>query len=490
MTRMHAFKEGRESMVVVILKDDMKKDKLPKALKEIWYKVVCIVWPTHPEIPYNSEEIFYAKLCIALSDRRIRISLIKATYSKINDQNANFLNAASKNLTSMPDFLQNSTTYLLLCGNFLQVVPVWSFQKLKKLRRLDLSNNLLRIIEREAFAGLVELTYLNLKTNKLTSNSLQKNIFQDLISLQYLAINNNLFNDEYTFLQAEISRVRSLDTLGIDLRGRDQISKCLCNLSKLQELQIWGLTGQTFSDNTFHNLKCLKIEILSLDSVISLAPDTFISLPMLRTLRIKIIQRLARYDIISSIFNSFKVFKGKNMTEISITNNPHRNGFLLGHTHFTVLQKICLQKLNLMGDSILGIQFGPFLRYGHEVNCLKELNINLMFDNKDSYVFAFCEFKHLKIIRIPHVIVRDSRIRGKRSTENDVSYTFCLPETLEQLDFHSNVKSYNRRRIANLTILNGSNLKVVNLANVTLRDCDGTINGIEKLEYFDMSGFH
>ncbi|CAC5369407.1 unnamed protein product [Mytilus coruscus] len=209
----------------------------------------------------------------------------------------------------MPDFLQNSTTDLILCGNVLQVVPAWSFQKSKTLRRLDLSYNLLRIIDRGAFAGLVELTYLNLKTNKLTSNSLHEKIFQDLISLQYLAINDNLLNDEYTFLQAQISRVRSLVTLRIDLRGRDQIDKCLCNLSILQELQIWGLSGQTFSDNTFHHLKCLKIEIMSLDSVIYLAPDTFISFPMLKTLRIKIIPRLATYDIINSIFNSFKGFQ-------------------------------------------------------------------------------------------------------------------------------------------------------------------------------------
>ncbi|CAC5369413.1 TLR3 [Mytilus coruscus] len=74
MTRMHTFREGRESMIIVILKDDIQNDKLPKALKEIWYKVVCIVWPSDPEAPYNSEKIFYKKLCTALSDGRTRIS--------------------------------------------------------------------------------------------------------------------------------------------------------------------------------------------------------------------------------------------------------------------------------------------------------------------------------------------------------------------------------------------------------------------------------
>ncbi|VDI11953.1 Hypothetical predicted protein, partial [Mytilus galloprovincialis] len=304
-----------------------------------------------------------------------------------------------KNLTSMPVFLHISTTQLILRGNYLQVVPAWSFQKSKHLKRLDLSNNLLRIIERGAFAGLAELTYLNLRTNKLASNSLHEKIFQDLISLQNLAIYDNLFNDEYTFLQVEISRVRSLNTLGIDLRDRHQINKCLCDLSKLKDLEIFGMHREAYSDNSFNELKCLKIEALSLERVVSLASDTFISFSKLKTLRISIMSRLADYDTIDSIFKSFKVFKGTNMTEISITSNPHINGFVLGHRHFAVLQEICLQKLNLMGDSILGIQLGPFLKYGYKENCLEELNIDLMFDSRDSYVFAFCAFKHLKIIR-------------------------------------------------------------------------------------------
>ncbi|CAC5369404.1 unnamed protein product [Mytilus coruscus] len=178
------------------------------------------------------------------------------------------------------------------------------------------------------------------------------------------------------------------------------------------------------------------------------------------------------------------------MTELSITGNPHRNGFVLGHSHFAVLEKICLQKLNLVGDSILHVKFNPFWRYGLKGNCLEELNLsdNLLFDSKDSYVFAFCVFKHLKIFRIPYEVVRDNRV--KRSTQNDVSYSFCLPKTLEQYDLHSRVKSYNSRRISNTTIINGSHLKVLNLGSVTFRDCNGTLNGAEHLEYFDMSGFN
>ncbi|VDH99513.1 Hypothetical predicted protein [Mytilus galloprovincialis] len=259
-----------------------------------------------------------------------------------------------------------------------------------------------------AFEGLVELTDLNLGSNRLTSKSLPENIFQGLVSLQKLDTSTNYFYDNYPYFQSEISKVRSLVKLQIDLDRRHQIDKSLCNLLKLQDLGIFAPFGQIFSDNLFQNLKCLKIEILSLYVVSSLAPDTFISFPSLKTLRIMISHREAAYDAISSIFNSFKVFKGKNMTEISITQNPHRNG----------------------------------------------------------------EKTHIK-----------------RSTGNDVYESFCLPKTLEELDLHSNVKEHTMKGIAHTTIINGSNLKTLKLANITFRDCDGTIFGIENLEYLDISGF-
>ncbi|CAG2185730.1 unnamed protein product [Mytilus edulis] len=429
--------------------------------------------------------VFLVIWCIIL-----QLELLKTTYVKMDNQIHNLIDCSRKNLTTMPDVLRNSTTDLNLQGNLLYVVPAWSFKKSRILKSIDLSYNRLKVIERGAFEGLVKLSILNLRSNLLTSKLLNVNIFQGLISLHELVLQNNQFYDNYTFFQTVISRVKSLVMLKMDLSRPYKIDKCLCNLSNLQDLEILGLPGQSYSNDFFQNLKCLKIETLMLDSVLSLAPNTFISFPNLKTLGIAIHTARARYDVISSIFNSLKIFKGRNMTEISITGNPHRNGFVLGHPHFAVLEKICLQKLNLVDDSILGVKFNPFLRYGLKENCLKELNLsnNLLFDSKDRYVFAFCAFKHLKIIRIPREVVKDNRV--KRSTKDDVSYSFCLPKTLEQFDLHSHVKSYIRRRVANLTIINGSNLKVLNMANVTVQDCNGTVNGIENLEYLDMSGFN
>ncbi|XP_071177933.1 toll-like receptor 4 [Mytilus edulis] len=164
----------------------------------------------------------------------------------------------------------------------------------------------------------------------------------------------------------------------------------------------------------------------------------------------------------------------------------------MDHPHFAVLQNICLKKLVLVGDSILGIRFRPFERYALEENCLEELIMsdNVMTDRKDDYVFVFCAFKHLKIIRIPHMIIRKRRNKRFTSSVNDASYTVCSPKTLEELDLHSPVKSWNKRRVTNVTVVNGSNLKILNLANITIHDCNGTVHGIENLEFLDMSGFN
>ncbi|CAC5369410.1 unnamed protein product [Mytilus coruscus] len=208
----------------------------------------------------------------------------------------------------MPDFLQNSITDLNLHGNRLDIVHAWSFQKSRKLKRLNLSDNLLRMIEQGAFEGLDKLIYLNLRNNRLTFYYLHEKIFQDLISLQDLAIPYNYFHDEYSFLQSEISRVRSLVKLEIDLLGRHQIDKCLCNLLNLQELQIYAVHSKKYSKKSFQNLKCLQIDILFLHSVMSLTPNALISFPNLKTLRIRIVNLGATDNVISSIFKALKVF--------------------------------------------------------------------------------------------------------------------------------------------------------------------------------------
>ncbi|XP_071137810.1 toll-like receptor 4 [Mytilus edulis] len=66
LTRMHAFQKGREDMVIIVVKDKIKVSDMPKILKSIWFKIICIQWPNEDNLPYNTEERFYEKLKISL----------------------------------------------------------------------------------------------------------------------------------------------------------------------------------------------------------------------------------------------------------------------------------------------------------------------------------------------------------------------------------------------------------------------------------------
>ncbi|CAG2191711.1 unnamed protein product [Mytilus edulis] len=66
LTRMHAFQKEREDMVIIVVKDKIKVSDMPKILKSIWFKIICIQWPHDDNLPYNTEEHFYEKLKISL----------------------------------------------------------------------------------------------------------------------------------------------------------------------------------------------------------------------------------------------------------------------------------------------------------------------------------------------------------------------------------------------------------------------------------------
>ncbi|VDI57030.1 Hypothetical predicted protein [Mytilus galloprovincialis] len=69
MTRMHAFQKGRENMVIVVVKDDIKVTDMPDVMKNMWFKITCIQWPNDDNLPYNTEEIFYEKMKMSLQRR-------------------------------------------------------------------------------------------------------------------------------------------------------------------------------------------------------------------------------------------------------------------------------------------------------------------------------------------------------------------------------------------------------------------------------------
>ncbi|VDI80596.1 Hypothetical predicted protein [Mytilus galloprovincialis] len=69
MTRMHAFQKGREDMVIVVVKDEIKITDMPEILKRMWSKIACIQWPNDDNLPHNTKEIFYEKIKMSLKKK-------------------------------------------------------------------------------------------------------------------------------------------------------------------------------------------------------------------------------------------------------------------------------------------------------------------------------------------------------------------------------------------------------------------------------------
>jgi Leucine-rich repeat (LRR) protein len=72
------------------------------------------------------------------------------------------------NLTEVPFSLPETTTTLLLDNNSLSTLRNNSFTHVPNLRELDVSLNLLSVLEVKAFAGLGQLVRLSLRGNNLT----------------------------------------------------------------------------------------------------------------------------------------------------------------------------------------------------------------------------------------------------------------------------------------------------------------------------------
>ncbi|CAF0996746.1 unnamed protein product [Adineta ricciae] len=94
-----------------------------------------------------------------------------------------------KELTEIPQNIPDSTVELRLEKNRIIEIPPKAFSYLKRLRRLDLSNNLISIIYPNSFAGLQSLNSLILYRNNL--KMLPSEIFNELNSLQLLLLNAN-----------------------------------------------------------------------------------------------------------------------------------------------------------------------------------------------------------------------------------------------------------------------------------------------------------
>nr|XP_026691209.1 slit homolog 2 protein isoform X2 [Ciona intestinalis] len=139
-----------------------------------------------------------------------------------------------RGLTALPASFPLDTTELRLEQNRIQLIPSFAFASYPQLRRIDISNNEIREIERDAFDGLTQLTSLVIYGNRISS--LPAGIFRDLRNLQMLLLNAN----KLTCLRRDVfNGLRSLTLLSLYDNKLQSISRgTFSNLKSIETMHL------------------------------------------------------------------------------------------------------------------------------------------------------------------------------------------------------------------------------------------------------------
>lgn len=179
----------------------------------------------------------------------------------------------NSSLTRIPEDLLSDVRFLNVSGNNFHSLENGAFN-VHRIKILDLSNNRISTIEKEALTELEDLIYLYLGRNEIVC--LDEDVFRMNNRLEFLKLdNNNLdFPVDRPFLN--IPSLRSLDISSCNIRSLPE--KTFLRVPNLEELRLSHNLLQTLDPRLFLPLKSLKSLYLSDNLLKTLQADLFITL--------------------------------------------------------------------------------------------------------------------------------------------------------------------------------------------------------------------
>ena len=149
---------------------------------------------------------------------------------------------------------------LKLNNNLIASIRTDQFSNLSELTDLDLSNNKIRKLERNAFRGLLKLKVLYLTSNYLgTPGSLTEDTFKPLIRLSQLRLIHNCISKTRCWpLLNAITYAKSIETLYLDGYQGITFPPSFKHLTNLTYISFGGVDGKchlyTITNQTFTGL--------------------------------------------------------------------------------------------------------------------------------------------------------------------------------------------------------------------------------------------
>ena len=185
--------------------------------------------------------------------------------------------------------IPKQTTKLSICHNKLVAIRIGSFEMFSDLEVLLLNNNIIRVIEAEAFFGLKKLLLLDLSDNP-TLIALPDNIFSALHSLQTLMLKSVSASCD-SFNPKAFDNMTNLRNLSFSLNRQFSFPKFDANHSSIMpSLEILDLSRNNMKELLkahFDHLKSVRVLLLNNNDIRSIGRMCFIALERLEILNLE-----------------------------------------------------------------------------------------------------------------------------------------------------------------------------------------------------------
>lgn len=200
-------------------------------------------------------------------------------------------NSISKIEGAFKKYLPN-LRQLRLNINKLTAIKRGEFMGLRSLQNLTLNENQINRLENGSFDGLMNLIELQLQINKIQKESINNDVFKDLINLKTLDLRDNIikYGDSTHVTPPPFTSLSSLETLvilGNSRRGKSQLP---CNfLQGLINLLVFNARNcqlLSLHKDTFSYTPQLQSLDISSNDLMDLSPDLFSPIQNLKILYI------------------------------------------------------------------------------------------------------------------------------------------------------------------------------------------------------------
>ena len=402
--------------------------------------------------------------------------------------NWKYASCSNRHLKRIPDNIDSNTTVLDLSYNSINEIRNKSFIKLVRLQKLNISSNKISFLEYSAFHGLTKLKVLKLTTNNLTISKevFQPDIFKALQNLQELYLDDNLVNENSSYLHESIGKLLKLKILHIPGLYNKSFGKGYLKLKSLTNLTLYskGICSITIVRNdTFKNTPHLKMLNISNCNIKNVSMCSFCTLTKLDTL-----------DMSHNCPGGLKLIRNityglqfTNVTVMRFTDmeNPLKVGKAITKHDLEYANRTKIERLYIAGNMIEDIEQGSIELFPPN---LQKIDIS---DNRPipgAYIVKLIKLENLKILKADRLnMYHYFQVPGSSWLNSKMwpnKTCFNLPPRLEKLSLRNSRIPYD---FVEINFCDDNSLHTVKLDQNAMSKWKGPLRGLNKLKYADLS---